>query len=82
MRKMIIKALPAHYDAEHYADTLYTFPPGRWFTPTNKTDEAYSICQTLHEAGLIDQMREAIHHGSQFRGYKVSFRYNNYSRIS
>lgn len=69
--------MPPYYDHAHYEAILKKHPAGEWFTPTNNEDESYTICWTLHEAGIIDRQRLPVWQDGWFRGYKTLFRYTD-----
>ncbi len=61
---------------EYYLSILFTFPEKAWFAPTNKTNEAYTICSQLAEAGLISVRRTPqVVHGC-LHGIKHEFFYS------
>lgn len=63
-------------DADFYIEVLSSFKENTWFQATNKQREEYSICEMLHSAGIIQQMKTPVWQNGSFTGFKVWFRYN------
>lgn len=63
-------------DAKHYLSVLFQFPEGEWFTPTNKHDEAYTICKDLADVHLLSVKRVPIWRNGSFHGIAIYFLYH------
>lgn len=71
------RVLPEYIDVDYHIEILNTFPEGEWFAPTNKNDEAFTVCALLEDSGLIELKRQPIWHDGSRRGCRVFFRYKH-----
>lgn len=70
------KALTENYDAEHYLSILFSNPENEWFTPNNRENEVYTICEQMAAAHLIAVIKIPVWVDGSFRGLRTEFLYN------
>lgn len=77
-RQLVHKGI-GYIDPEFYlTKTLFKFPENEYFEPTNRSEQAYDICQLLADLHLIVKRVTPIYNRETggYRGDKVSFMYN------
>ncbi len=69
----------------HYLKILFENPENTWFTPNNKKDEAFTICEQLAAYHIIAKKTIPIYKNGCFTGNQHQFFYNknlDYSAIT
>lgn len=68
------RIMPETHDCKHYIEVLFKQSKEKeWFEPTNREDEAFSICYELNLMGLIAKRTIPLWNNSSFRGFKVQY---------
>ena len=70
-----MKAFPPSFDVEYYLEILFKQKEKEWFTPTNKNDDAYTICRELAMIGIIAERKIPQWSSGMFRGFHIEFLY-------
>jgi hypothetical protein len=68
--------MPEYLDVKYYMDILFTFPENEWFFPTNAVNEAFTICDELHQANLIAMTRMPEWKNGSWCGNRRAFLYS------
>lgn len=69
------KIFPENFDIDHYLGVLFEYEEGAWVHPSNKENDAYSICEQLGQVHLISMRRTPVWNNGSFQGVRTDIMY-------
>lgn len=69
------KLFPDNYDVNYYVESLYKFPEGEWFEPTNREGEDFTMCRELADIHLVQLKITPNWVNDSFRGVRTQIMY-------